>query len=178
MAKKYTAQGACGAIRFAFNTHPTFIAVCRCLDCKQSASRRHSSASRRIQLFRGFLHRWLVGRGQGAGRTGEPMRIGLLPWMHSSPNAEIDAPMAWTQCLTDRTRATHPSRLVMLSVIGLAITAMQASAAVAAARKNAGGCGEYRYYRAGRCVDARGSDAGPPSHWHPYDPSNSRSGGR
>ena len=101
----------------------------------------------------------------------------VLHSMHSSPNAEIGAPMAWIQCLADRTRATHPSRLVMLSVIGLAIAAMQASAAVAAARKNAGGCGEYRYYRGGRCVDARGGDAGPPTHWHPNDPSNSRSGG-
>jgi hypothetical protein len=36
MAKKYTAQGACGAIKFEFNTDPTFIAVCHCLDCKKS----------------------------------------------------------------------------------------------------------------------------------------------
>jgi hypothetical protein len=63
-------------------------------------------------------------------------------------------------------------RLVMLSLIGLAIAAMQASIAVAA-RNSSGGCGEYRYYHGGRCVDARGSDAGPPDHWHPYDPSNS-----
>ena len=67
-------------------------------------------------------------------------------------------------------------RFVMLSVIGLALAATQASTAVAA-RKNAVGCGEYSYYRGGRCVDARGGNAGPPTHWHPYDPSNSRSGG-
>src|SRR5262245_54786032 len=36
MAKKYTAQCACGAIKFEFNTDPTFIAVCHCLDCKKS----------------------------------------------------------------------------------------------------------------------------------------------
>jgi uncharacterized membrane protein len=66
---------------------------------------------------------------------------------------------------------------VTLSVIGLAIAAMQASTAVAAARNSGGGCGAYRYYRGGKCVDARGSDAGPPDHWHPHDPSNSRSGG-
>jgi uncharacterized membrane protein YeiH len=31
MAKKYTAQRACGAVKFEFNTDPTFIAVCHCL---------------------------------------------------------------------------------------------------------------------------------------------------
>src|SRR5262245_38880273 len=36
MAKKYTAQCACGANKFEFNTHPTFIAVCHCLDCKKA----------------------------------------------------------------------------------------------------------------------------------------------
>lgn len=64
-----------------------------------------------------------------------------------------------------------PKRVVMLTVIGLAIAAMHSSIATAA--RNSGGCGEYRYYHGGRCVDARGSGAGPPSHWHPYDPSNS-----
>jgi hypothetical protein len=68
-------------------------------------------------------------------------------------------------------------RFVMLSAVGLAIAAMQAAAVVAASRKNALECGEYRYYRGGRCVDARGTNNGPPAHWHPSDPSNSRSGG-
>src|SRR5215468_10699197 len=36
MAKKHTAQCACGAIKFEFNTDPTFIAVCHCLDCKKA----------------------------------------------------------------------------------------------------------------------------------------------
>jgi hypothetical protein len=61
------------------------------------------------------------------------------------------------------------ARLAMLSVIGMAI-ATQADIAVAA-RNNSGGCGEYRYYHAGRCMDARGSGAGPRSYWHPHDPS-------
>jgi hypothetical protein len=64
-----------------------------------------------------------------------------------------------------------PKRVVVLTVIGLAIAAMHSS--IASAARNSGGCGEYRYYHGGRCVDARGSGAGPPSHWHPYDPSNS-----
>ena len=37
MAKKYTAQCACGAVKFEFNTDPTFIAVCHCLDCKKAS---------------------------------------------------------------------------------------------------------------------------------------------
>ena len=37
MAKKHTAQCACGAIKFAFNTDPTFVAVCHCLDCKKAS---------------------------------------------------------------------------------------------------------------------------------------------
>jgi hypothetical protein len=36
MAKKHTAQCARGAIKFEFNTDPTFIAVCHCLDCKKA----------------------------------------------------------------------------------------------------------------------------------------------
>ena len=36
MAKKHTAQCACGAIKFEVNTDPTFIAVCHCLDCKKA----------------------------------------------------------------------------------------------------------------------------------------------
>ena len=35
MAKKHTAQCACGAVKFEFDTDPTFIAVCHCLDCKK-----------------------------------------------------------------------------------------------------------------------------------------------
>ena len=37
MAKKHTAQCACGAVKFAFDTIPTFIAVCHCLDCKKAS---------------------------------------------------------------------------------------------------------------------------------------------
>ena len=37
MAKKFTAQCACGGVRFEFNIAPTFIAVCHCLDCKKAS---------------------------------------------------------------------------------------------------------------------------------------------
>ena len=37
MAKKPTAQCACGSIKFEFDTDPTFIAVCHCLDCKKAS---------------------------------------------------------------------------------------------------------------------------------------------
>jgi hypothetical protein len=37
MAKKHTAQCACGAIKFEFDTDPTFIAICHCLDCKKAS---------------------------------------------------------------------------------------------------------------------------------------------
>src|SRR5262245_2101536 len=37
MAKKHTAQCACGAVRFVLDTDPTFVAVCHCLDCKKSS---------------------------------------------------------------------------------------------------------------------------------------------
>ena len=37
MAKKHTAQCACGAVKFEFDADPTFIAVCHCLDCKKSS---------------------------------------------------------------------------------------------------------------------------------------------
>ena len=37
MAKKHTAQCACGSVRFEFDTDPTFIAVCHCLDCKRAS---------------------------------------------------------------------------------------------------------------------------------------------
>jgi hypothetical protein len=37
MSKKYTAQCACGAVKFEFNTDPTFIATRPCNDCKKSS---------------------------------------------------------------------------------------------------------------------------------------------
>src|SRR5262249_59494786 len=37
MSKKYTAQCACGTCKFEFNTDPTFVAVCHCLDCKKAS---------------------------------------------------------------------------------------------------------------------------------------------
>lgn len=37
MAKKYTAQCACGAVKFEFDTDPDFIANCHCLDCKKAS---------------------------------------------------------------------------------------------------------------------------------------------
>jgi len=37
MAKKYTAQCACGAIKFEFDTDPSFIANCHCNDCKRAS---------------------------------------------------------------------------------------------------------------------------------------------
>ena len=37
MTKKYTAQCACGAVKFEFNTDPAFIANCHCLDCKKAS---------------------------------------------------------------------------------------------------------------------------------------------
>ena len=37
MAKKHTAQCACGAVKFEFDTDPDFIAVCHCLDCKKAS---------------------------------------------------------------------------------------------------------------------------------------------
>ena len=37
MTKKYTAQCACGAVKFEFNVDPAFIAVCHCLDCKKAS---------------------------------------------------------------------------------------------------------------------------------------------
>jgi hypothetical protein len=36
MTKKYTGQCACGSVRFEFDTDPTFVAVCHCLDCKKA----------------------------------------------------------------------------------------------------------------------------------------------
>lgn len=37
MAKKHTGQCACGAITFDFDTDPSFVAVCHCLDCKKAS---------------------------------------------------------------------------------------------------------------------------------------------
>src|ERR1043165_9988255 len=37
MAKKHTGRCACGAVRFEFDTDPTFVAVCHCLDCKKAS---------------------------------------------------------------------------------------------------------------------------------------------
>lgn len=37
MAKKRTAQCACGSVKFEFDTDPAFVAVCQCLDCKKAS---------------------------------------------------------------------------------------------------------------------------------------------
>jgi hypothetical protein len=37
MAKKHTGRCACGAVRFEFDTDPTFIADCYCLDCQKAS---------------------------------------------------------------------------------------------------------------------------------------------
>ena len=37
MTKKYTGQCACGAVTFAFDKDPEFIANCHCLDCKKAS---------------------------------------------------------------------------------------------------------------------------------------------
>jgi hypothetical protein len=37
MAKKYTAQCACGAVKFEFDTDPDFVANCHCMDCKRAS---------------------------------------------------------------------------------------------------------------------------------------------
>ena len=37
MSKKHTAQCACGSVKFEFDSDPTFIAVCHCLDCKKAS---------------------------------------------------------------------------------------------------------------------------------------------
>jgi hypothetical protein len=37
VAKKYTGQCACGAIKFEFDTDPDFIANCHCRDCKRAS---------------------------------------------------------------------------------------------------------------------------------------------
>jgi hypothetical protein len=37
MSKKHTAQCACGAIKFEFETDPTFVADCYCKDCQKAS---------------------------------------------------------------------------------------------------------------------------------------------
>jgi len=37
MAKRHTGQCACGAIKFEFDTDPTFIADCYCKDCQKAS---------------------------------------------------------------------------------------------------------------------------------------------
>jgi hypothetical protein len=37
VAKKYTARCACGAIRFEFDTDPSFVADCYCKDCQKAS---------------------------------------------------------------------------------------------------------------------------------------------
>lgn len=37
MPKKYTARCACGAVTFEFDSDPSFIANCHCLDCKKAS---------------------------------------------------------------------------------------------------------------------------------------------
>jgi hypothetical protein len=37
MAKKYTGQCTCGAVKFEFDKDPDFIANCHCLDCKRAS---------------------------------------------------------------------------------------------------------------------------------------------
>lgn len=37
MPKKYTGRCACSAVKFEFDTQPTFIATCHCLDCKKAS---------------------------------------------------------------------------------------------------------------------------------------------
>jgi hypothetical protein len=37
MAKRYTGQCACGAIKFEFDTYPTFVADCYCKDCQKAS---------------------------------------------------------------------------------------------------------------------------------------------
>jgi hypothetical protein len=37
MAKKHTARCACDAVQFEFDTDPTFVAMCHCLDCKKAS---------------------------------------------------------------------------------------------------------------------------------------------
>jgi len=37
MNKKYTGHCACGTVTYGFDTQPTFIANCRCTDCKRAS---------------------------------------------------------------------------------------------------------------------------------------------
>jgi hypothetical protein len=49
MAKRYTAQCACGAVEFEFDTDPTFIANCHCRDCKKASGRERAGYWRRTR---------------------------------------------------------------------------------------------------------------------------------
>ena len=40
MSKEYTGHCACGAVRFEFDTDPSFIANCHCTDCKRARDGR------------------------------------------------------------------------------------------------------------------------------------------
>jgi len=71
MAKKHTARCACGAVKFEFDTNPTFVAVCHCLDCKKSFGVIRSKPDER----KPFNVPSLVGKGTNCGCTmahGEP----------------------------------------------------------------------------------------------------------
>lgn len=37
MTKRYTGRCACGAVTFAFDQTPDFVAACHCLDCKKAS---------------------------------------------------------------------------------------------------------------------------------------------
>lgn len=37
MSKKFTGQCACGAVKYGFDTDPTFIAICHCTDCRRAS---------------------------------------------------------------------------------------------------------------------------------------------
>jgi hypothetical protein len=37
MTRKYTGRCACGAVKFEFDTDPTFIADCYCKDCQKAS---------------------------------------------------------------------------------------------------------------------------------------------
>lgn len=37
MSKKHTGRCACGAVQFEFDTDPSFVATCHCLDCKKAS---------------------------------------------------------------------------------------------------------------------------------------------
>ena len=49
MAKKYTAQCACGAVKFEFDADPDFVANCHCLDCKRASGGEMAHVLRRAR---------------------------------------------------------------------------------------------------------------------------------